>query len=169
MSSYALEKRLDPRRLHPRVGTRLGFRELVVDARSCTSPAELADLVLASSSTPPFTRLGRFRGVRLLDGGIVDNVPAALVGRVPGVRRNLVLLTRPYPHGVTGERESRWYVEPSRAVPIERWDYTEQADVAGALALGRADAQRYGPALERWLRGAPCAVQSAPCAVQSQA
>ena len=159
LTSYALEKRLDPRRLHPRVGAHLGFRELVVDARGCETPEELADLVLASSSTPPFTPLGRFRGARLLDGGIVDNVPADLVECVRGVRKNLVLLTRPYPHGVTGEHGRRLYIEPSGPVPIARWDYTERADVAGALALGQADAQRYAATLERWLPNQPTTVQ----------
>ena len=158
LTSYALEKRLVPRRLHPRIGTHLGFGELVVDARTCTSPEELADLVLASSSTPPFTPLGRFRGARLLDGGIVDNVPADVVERVAGVHKTLVLLTRPYPHGVTGERGRRLYVAPSEPVPIARWDYTERADVEGALALGRADAQRHAPTLSRWL-GSELAVQ----------
>jgi len=160
LGAYSLEKRLDPRQLHPRAGARLGFRELVFDARECESPEEVADLVLASSSTPPFTPLGRFRGARLLDGGILDNAPASLVERVPSVRKNLVLLTRPYPHGVTGQRGTRLYIEPSGPVPIERWDYTERADVEATLALGRADAARYEPVLTRFLDDAEPAPQA---------
>jgi predicted acylesterase/phospholipase RssA len=155
LGAYALEKRLAPRLLHPRAGQRLGFREFVFDARACQSPVELADLVLASSSTPPFTPVGNFRGARLLDGGLVDNVPASLVERVPGVRKNLVLLTRPYPSGVAGVHGERLYLEPSAPIPIERWDYTESAPVDATLALGRHDAQRYGRALEEWLERAP--------------
>lgn len=148
---YSLEKKLDPRSLHPRIGARLGFRPFAVDARECESAAEVADLVLASSATPPFTPLGRFRGLSLLDGGIVDNAPAALVEQEPLVRKNLVLLTRPYPRGVTGERGKRLYIEPSGPVPIERWDYRESADVEATLALGRADAERYAQLLDQWL------------------
>ncbi|MET0343662.1 MAG: patatin-like phospholipase family protein [Polyangiales bacterium] len=148
---YSLEKKIDPRILHPRVGAKLGFRAYAVDARECESPAEIADLVLASSSTPPFTPLGSFRGLRLLDGGIVDNAPAALVEQESAVRKNLVLLTRPYPHGVTGEHGARLYIEPSGPVPIARWDYRESANVEATLALGRADAARYAGVLDAWL------------------
>lgn len=151
LGAYSLEKRLDPRRLHPRVGLKLGFREYVYDARACETADELADLVLASSSTPPFTPVGRFHGTRLLDGGIIDNVPADVVERHPGVRKNLVLLTRPYPHGVTGMKGHRLYIEPSAPVPIERWDYRESAAVEATLALGENDAAHYASLLSDWL------------------
>jgi hypothetical protein len=67
LGAYALEKRMAPRLLHLRAGLRLGFREFVFDARECQTPDELADLVLASSSTPPFTPAGvaGARGQRL--------------------------------------------------------------------------------------------------------
>ena len=151
LGAYSLEKKFDPQLLHPRLGRRLGFREFVVDARDCNTPEELAELVLASSSTPPFTPVGRFRGVALLDGGIVDNVPASITERERAVQRNLVLLTRPYPTGVSGEHGRRLYLEPSEPVPIERWDYREVAAVDATIELGRADAQRYTPQLEEWL------------------
>ena len=151
LGAYALEKRLSPELLHPRAGARLGFREFVFDARDCQTPDELADLVLASSSTPPFTPVGNFRGQRLLDGGIIDNAPAFLVERLAGVQKNLVILTRPYPVGVTGQRGARLYLEPTAAIPIHRWDYRESADVEATLALGRRDAQSFAPALTSWL------------------
>lgn len=152
LSAYSIEKRVDPTLLHPEVGKRLGFREFVFDARHCESPHELADLVLASSSTPPFTPVGRFRGMSLLDGGIVDNVPASIAERHPDVRRNLVLLTRPYPKGVTGIHGRRLYIEPSGKVPIERWDYREVAAVEETIELGRSDAGAYAARLDAWLQ-----------------
>ena len=151
LGAYSLEKRWNPRQLHPKLGAQLGFRELVFDARDCTTPDEVADLVVASSSTPPFTPVGRFRGQTLLDGGICDNVPAALVERDARVKKTLVLLTRPYPAGVSGEHGKRLYLEPSARVPIERWDYREVAPVEETLELGRSDAALYTPRLERWL------------------
>lgn len=151
LGAYSLEKRMNPRLLHPELGAKLGFREFVFDARECQTPDEAADLVIASSSTPPFTPVGHFRGMNLLDGGICDNVPATLAERDPNVRKTLVLLTRPYPAGVTGERGKRLYLEPSGEVPIGRWDYREEAPVQETLDLGRADAARYAAQLEAWL------------------
>jgi predicted acylesterase/phospholipase RssA len=148
---YALEKRLKPQMLHPSAGERLGFRPVHMDARSCQSPEELADLVLASSATPPFTPVGNFRGQPLLDGGLVDNAPADIVERHPEVCQNLVLLTRPYPQGVTGRKGSRLYLAPTEPVPVERWDYTEDAPVDETLALGRRDAERHRAELEMLL------------------
>jgi predicted acylesterase/phospholipase RssA len=107
--------------------------------------------VIASSSTPPFTPVGYFRGQYLLDGGICDNVPAALAERDPAVRKTLVLLTRPYPEGVSGEHGNRLYLEPSGPVPIGRWDYREVAPVEATLELGRTDAASYARRLETWL------------------
>jgi predicted acylesterase/phospholipase RssA len=160
LGAYSLEKKLDPNILHPRIGRRLGFREFVADARDCTTPEELAELVLASSSTPPFTPVGRFGGVALLDGGIVDNVPASITERERTVQRNLVLLTRPYPAGVSGEHGRRLYLEPSGPVPIERWDYREVAAVDATIELGRADAERYTAQLDAWLaRSQPAAAE----------
>jgi predicted acylesterase/phospholipase RssA len=151
LGAYSLEKKWNPRQLHPRAGAQLGFREFAFDARACETPQELADLLIASSSTPPFTPVGNFRRQPLLDGGICDNVPAALAERDPAVRKTLVLLTRPYPEGVTGEHGRRLYLEPSAPVPIGRWDYREGAPVEATLTLGRTDAERYAPRLEAWL------------------
>jgi predicted acylesterase/phospholipase RssA len=148
---YALEKKLWPRGLHPRSGEKLGYRGFVFDMRDCESPSELADLVLASSATPPFTPVGRFRGVRLLDGGLVDNAPASVVEEAPSVRKNLVLLTRAHPPGVAGSHGKRLYLEPSEPIPIHRWDYRECAAVDETLALGRRDGARYFERVRRWL------------------
>jgi predicted acylesterase/phospholipase RssA len=153
LGAYSLERQLRRRSLHPRAGHLLGFRELVCDARDCTTGEQVADLVLASSATPPFTPLGNFRGTPLIDGGLVDNVPAFLAEREPAVKRNLVLLTRTYPRGVTGAFGSRLYLAPSERVPVQRWDYTEGAPIEETLALGRRDAQRFAPQLDAWMSG----------------
>lgn len=151
LAGYALEKKLDPRKLHPQAGHRLGFRPLFVDARTCNTPVELADLVLASSATPPFTPIGSFAQQRLLDGGLVDNAPATQLECHHSVTRNLVLLTRPYPEGVTGVRGKRLYLAPTSPVPVSRWDYTRHAPIDETRALGRDDATRHAATLDRWL------------------
>jgi predicted acylesterase/phospholipase RssA len=151
MTAYSIERELNRGKLHPAIGRRLGFRPVVVDARSCETPADLVDLVLASSATPPFTGIGRHRGIRLLDGGMVDNAPAFVADAVPGVRRNLVLLTRPYPPASVGWQGSRLYLCPTLPVPINRWDYTRLERVEATLELGRQDAVRHEEAIRRFL------------------
>ncbi|MAQ15630.1 MAG: hypothetical protein CMN30_12655 [Sandaracinus sp.] len=151
LSVYSLEKRLRPRGLHPVLPRRVGFVEHVVDARECESPEDLVELVLSSSSTPPFTRRGRHQRRRLLDGSLIDNAPAFLAERAPGVKRNLVLLTRPYPEGVTGRQGDRLYLAPRTPLPIQRWDYREVAPIDETLAAGRADADHYAADVRRFL------------------
>lgn len=152
IGAYQVEKAVRRKMLHPSLGRVLGFRPFVFDARDCETPDELADLVIASSATPPFTPIGSFRGNRLLDGGMVDNAPAFVADELPGATRNLVLLTRPYPEGVVGVRGRRYYVAPSEPVPISRWDYTRPELLDETIALGERDAERYGEHLERFLR-----------------
>lgn len=151
MGAYALEKRLKPTLLHPTLPGRLGFSERVFDARDCESPEELADLVLASSATPPFTPIGNVEGQLLLDGGLVDNAPAELVDRSEGVSRTLVLLTRGHPFGGNFVRGKRLYLAPREPVPIERWDYTRADLVEATIELGRRDAEHHEGSLQRFL------------------
>jgi predicted patatin/cPLA2 family phospholipase len=143
MTAYSIERQLQLGKLHPRSGSVIGFRPVVVDARSCQEPEDLVDLVLASSATPPFTSIGRHRGRRLLDGGMVDNAPAFVAEQVPGVTWNLVLLTRPYPGTSVGWKGSRLYLCPTAPVPISRWDYTSIERVDATVALGRRDAEHH--------------------------
>ncbi len=153
LGAYSLEKRLFPRRLHPRLPRRLGFAPAVFDARECASPEDVADLVIASSATPPFTPIGRYAAGALLDGGLIDNAPAFVAEQVPGVRRTVVLLTRPYPEGVAGRHGRRLYVAPSTPVPVQRWDYTQPELVDATIAMGEREATLHAAPLEGLLAG----------------
>lgn len=152
LCTYKLEKRLRPGMIHPTYGRRAGFEALVFDARDCATPEELADLIIASSATPPFTGVGRYRGRRLLDGGVIDNVPAYLADEVEGIRRNLVMLTRPYPQGATGLQGQRLYIAPREALPVERWDFTRPDLLEATVRIGERDAELHGDALAEFLR-----------------
>jgi hypothetical protein len=151
LSVYNMEKRLKPGMVHPSYGRKLGFRPVVVDARSCETPAELTDLIVASSSTPPFLPVGTFRGQRLLDGGMIDNVPAAAAEGSPKVVGNLVLLTRPYPADAVGFQGQRLYVAPTREVPIQRWDYTQPDLLDATIDMGEHEADLHRPQLDAFL------------------
>lgn len=151
LGAYSLEKRLFPTRLHPRLPRLLGFSPVVFDARECETPEALADLVIASSATPPFTPIGRYGAHPLLDGGLVDNAPAFVAEQVPGVARTVVLLTRPYPKGSTGRHGRRLYVAPTAPVPVERWDYTRPELVEDTIAMGEREARVHAPPLDALL------------------
>ncbi len=148
IGAYQLEKALRRAMVHPTWGRRLGFRPVVVDARDCQTKEELASLILASSATPPFTPIGSFRGRQLLDGGLVDNVPAFAVETHAELPRHLVLLTRPYRPEALASCASRIYVAPTQPVPVERWDYTRPHLLDETIAMGEREAVLHEKRLE---------------------
>jgi hypothetical protein len=153
MAAYSIERKLRDGKLHPSSGRRLGFRPHVFDLRECASIEDVVDVVVASSATPPFTPLGSHNGSALLDGGLVDNAPAFVAERTAGVRKHLVILTRPYPEASVGHRNGRWYLCPGEPVPINRWEYTRPDLVEATIALGERDAVRRDGELEVFLDG----------------
>lgn len=125
----------------------LGFRAFALDARSCSTPDELVDLVLASSAVPPILPMGAFRKAPLLDGCIVDNAPASLLAETA---RTLVLMTN-HAHGGTKLLGEHLYLCPSQPVPVFPLDYTESAPIDESIELGRRDALRHEPLFAEWL------------------
>jgi predicted acylesterase/phospholipase RssA len=154
LTSYNLEKKARPQMIHPAWGRRIGFTPAVFDMRDCETPEALADLILASSSTPPFTPLGHFGGQHLLDGGMVDNVPAFVAEQHAPHCKNLILLTRPYPPGATQAPPHRLYIAPTRPTPVDRWDYTRPHLVDDTLTMGEQEAELHRPALDAFLQRA---------------
>ncbi len=122
---------------HPRFAGRIGFRAEYASVSDCATPEALADLVLASSCTPPFTPLLLHAGSPALDGGIADNVPVDAAGDGP----TLVLLTRPFKR--VPAHPLRTYVQPSQPVPVSAWDYTDPDGLVAAFELGQRDAVRW--------------------------
>ena len=134
----AIEHVLGPP-VHPRLAPRLGFRAEYASVRACRTPEALADLVLASSCTPPFTPLSMEGGKPSLDGGIADNVPVAAFDGAPGT--TLVLLARRYRR--LPAHPQRVYAQPSTEVPVSSWDYTNPAGLQAAYDLGRRDGEEF--------------------------
>jgi predicted acylesterase/phospholipase RssA len=143
--AYTLEKALWAP-LHPRLPARLGFTPEVVRVSDCRTPAELADLIVATSCTPPVVPTMYRNGRPALDGGLVDNVPLLAIAEDEGP--TLVLLTRRYrPEALRG-RPGVTYLQPSRPIATAKWDYTDAQGVRAAHDLGRADGEaflRHGP------------------------
>jgi predicted acylesterase/phospholipase RssA len=137
---------------HPVSPRWLGFDPVAIDARLCESPEELASLILASSATPPFTPIGDFRGLRLLDGGMIDNAPAFMAEqRHPEARKSIVLMSRPYHPSVMGMQGPRLYLAPMQTPPIGRWDYTQPHLLEETVAMGEREAALHQPLLDRYL------------------
>jgi hypothetical protein len=134
----ALEHVLGPP-VHARLAPWLGFHAEYATVRACRTPEALADLVLASSCTPPFTPLLLHGGKPALDGGIADNVPVAALGDAPGL--TLVLLARRYRR--LPAHASRVYAQPSADVPVSSWDYTNPTGLQAAYDLGRRDGDTF--------------------------
>jgi predicted acylesterase/phospholipase RssA len=134
--------------VHARLARRLGFAAEYVSVRSCPSPEALADLVLASSCTPPFTPALTHGGRPALDGGIADNVPAAAVDADDGP--TLVLLTRRYAR--LPRHPGRVYVQPSAPVAVSAWDYTDPDGIQAAFDQGRRDGEAFAFTALRPLR-----------------
>lgn len=131
-------------RVHPTFARRLGFFSEVVSVRQCQTAEEIADLVLQSSCTPPFTPVYRRDSRPVLDGGLIDNVPVEAVGSSDGP--TLVLLTRSYPDPLVPRIDGRTYVQPSLPVPVRKWDYTSPEAVQRTYDLGRRDGECFARA-----------------------
>lgn len=138
LGAYQLEKKLK-HPVHPIAGKKLGFTAEFISTHHQTSLTDVANLILASSCTPPFTPLMYWNNRPALDGGLVDNVP------VHGIKKpespTLVLLSRPYPQLPT--HPNRIYVQPSQKVPVKAWDYTNPEGIQETFDQGRRDGDQF--------------------------
>lgn len=129
-----------------------------VSVRSCRDATEVTDLILASSSTPPFTPLCRFRGHHTLDGGVLESVPVS--GLRPGATRALVLITscqfRFTPPASIPPGTRLTTVAPSRHIEGDPWDYANPQLLDDCYSLGQEDGARF-------LQGRFAGPASGPC------
>ncbi len=130
-------------RVHTRWASNLGFSVEWADAAACQTVEELADLLLQTSCTPPFTPAFERDGHPVLDGGLTDNVPVAAL---PECERILVLLTKHYREVPNTERVH--YVQPSEPIPIGGWDYTDPVALQKSYDLGRRDGEQFAKTIE---------------------
>jgi predicted acylesterase/phospholipase RssA len=144
LSLYQLEKKLR-QPVHPTFGRKIGFSAEFINARQCNNAEELANIILASSCTPPFTSV-QYPGARAaLDGGMVDNVPVEGISSWEQAyndsQKTLVLLTRPYPR--LPSHPHRLYMQPSSPVAAKSWDYTNPLLLQQTFDQGRRDAEQF--------------------------
>lgn len=139
-------ERLMPPRVHPKLARKVGFVPEIVSVRDCQAPEEVADLILQSSCTPPFTAVYK-RGVHsVLDGCLVDTAPVEALDA--SEQPTLVLLTKVHQRSAIPSVEGRTYVQPSEPICIDPWDYTSPHGIQVTYDLGRRDAERFIAAVQ---------------------
>ncbi len=136
---YGLEKRLTGA-LHPGWTQKLGFTPLVRGNRDVDDIAELIDIILASSCVPPVLPGNGYQGQRVLDGGIIDNVPANMADGREG--KTLVLLSKRYKKPLR-DIANRVYVQPSQPIQIDKFDYANPSGLQDTYDLGVRDGSSF--------------------------
>ena len=139
---YGLEKHITGV-LHPRWTRKLGFTQIVANSREATAVGELVDAILASTCVPPVLAGDGFRGQRVLDGGIIDNVPAHLADGREG--KTLVLLSKRYRQELPSPGQ-RVYVQPSERITLDKFDYANPEGLQQTYDLGRRDGAAFAAA-----------------------
>lgn len=138
-SIYVLESTLrNP--LHPKWPSKAGFRPLVARAADCGTPEDLIDIILAASCVPPVLPGGRLGKQRVLDGGLIENIPVRLADDQPG--ETLVLLSRKYDDPLPSSEGTTW-VQPSRPIKIDKFDYANPDGLQETFDLGFEDGRRF--------------------------
>src|SRR5712692_4977442 len=138
LSLYAFQG-LRTRRGFRRLEAQFGFSREFIPVKNCATPAELADLVLASSCTPPVTPWYSLHGRPVLDGGLCESVPLSGLPEKQG--KTLALLT------TKGNAMNRFprivYAEPSQDLRIASWDYTDENKIDYLFSLGKKDGSAF--------------------------
>ena len=148
LGTYGLEKHLTGV-LHPTWTRKLGFEPLVRGNREADDIADLIEIVLASSCVPPVLPCDGYKGVRVLDGGMIDNVPAHLADGREGL--TLILLSKRYKRPLPAPAQ-RVYVQPSEPILIDKFDYTRPDALQETYNLGVRD----GVSFAGWVRSDLC-------------
>jgi predicted acylesterase/phospholipase RssA len=128
-------RRLVKHRWYRQVEERFGFCREFISVKQCATPSQLADLVLASSCTPPITPWYCLHGRPVLDGGLIEDIPLSGLPQRSGP--TLVLLTT---QRITIKTSPDVvYVEPSEKLRISSWDYTDPKQIDNVYELGKKD------------------------------
>jgi predicted acylesterase/phospholipase RssA len=136
---YGLEKRISGA-VHPGWTKKMGFRPLVKGTRDVERAAQLVEIILGASCVPPVLPSPGVNGLRVLDGGLIDNVPVDLVAGRSGA--TLVLLSKRYARELPTV-EGRVYVQPSVQIALDKFDYANPGGLQETYELGFSDGQRF--------------------------
>ena len=97
-------------------------------------------MVLAASCVPPVLPSPPYRGQHILDGGMIDNVPAFLADDLAG--DTLVLLSKRYQRALP-DLPGRIYAQPSEPIRMDKFDYANPEGLQEVFELGAADGRAF--------------------------
>ena len=138
---YGLEKTLRKDPIHPRWPAKAGFKPLIGRAHDCSTLQDYISMVLAASCIPPILPEGQFEGRKVLDGGLIENIPIRLAENEPG--ETLVLLSRKYERELPSTERVTW-VQPSKPIKIDKFDYANPDGLQETFELGIDDGRKFG-------------------------
>jgi predicted acylesterase/phospholipase RssA len=138
-SVYGLEKHVTGV-LHPCWTSKLGFEPLARGNVEAEDIGDFIDIILACSCVPPVLPGEGYKGQRVLDGGIIDNVPAHLADTREG--NTLVMLSKRYKKPLP-EPAQRVYVQPSEQIQIDKFDYANPEGLQETYDLGFKDGAHF--------------------------
>lgn len=136
---YGAEKHLTGV-IHPGWTRRLGFKPLVKGTPDCERVEDLVEMILGASCVPPVLPSPGVMGIRVLDGGLIDSVPAHLTDDRDGT--TLVLLSKRYSRPLP-QVKGRVYVQPSQTIRIDKFDYANPGGLQDTYDLGLRDGERF--------------------------
>ncbi len=138
---YGLEKKFRKDPLHPEWPAKAGFKPLIGRANDCRTLQDYISMVLAASCIPPILPEGHFEGRKVLDGGLIENIPVRLAENEPG--ETLVLLSRKYERELPSTSRVTW-VQPSKPIKIDKFDYANPEGLQETFDLGIVDGRQFG-------------------------
>ena len=141
LSIYAFENTFRGDPLHPKWPAKFGFTPLVGRAADCHTLEDYVDMVLGASCVPPLLPEGRFGDRKVLDGGLIENIPVRLAADQPG--RTLVLTSRKYEQPLPSTKRVTW-VQPSQPIKIDKFDYANPEGLQETFDLGVRDGRAFG-------------------------
>lgn len=138
---YGLEKTLRKDPIHPKWPAKAGFKPLIGRATDCHTLQDYISMVLGASCIPPILPDGHLGGRKVLDGGLIENIPVRLADEQPG--ETLVLLSRKYERKLPSTKRVTW-VQPSEQIKIDKFDYANPRGLQETFDLGLADGRKFG-------------------------
>ena len=142
------------RQVLPEFARQAGLEEVIFDRSHFVSRRAIEDVILASSSVPPFVQLQKLEDeCYYLDGGITRNLPVAAL---PDCRIVVAVYYEEWSRTqleLSGEERGRTvvYVRPDTRLPITTWDYANPSGVRTAYDMGRKAGERTARLLESLL------------------
>ena len=116
----------------------LGAEEELVDARQAARDGNLQKLICSAAVIPPVFNVEGWEGRPVVDGGMANKAPVP----DPDEGETLILLTRKF-RNLPEEPARYTYIEPSKATPADKIDFTDREKIEKTWQQGREDGQRF--------------------------